>query len=66
MPMQPVDRSPSLLDSFATFGDMLKYLRRRARLTQRELALAVGYGREQITKLENNQRLPNLPTACGS
>jgi predicted ATPase len=60
MPTRPVDPSASLLESFATFGDMLKYLRRRARLTQSELAIAVGYSREQITKLENNQRLPDL------
>jgi predicted ATPase/transcriptional regulator with XRE-family HTH domain len=39
---------------------MLKYLRRRARLTQSELAIAVGYSREQITKLEHNQRLPDV------
>jgi transcriptional regulator with XRE-family HTH domain len=39
---------------------MLKYLRRRARLSQSALAIAVGYSREQITKLENNQRLPDL------
>src|SRR5262245_55968422 len=60
MPTRPVDSSTSLLESLATFGDMLKYLRRRARLTQSELAMAVGYSREQITKLENNQRLPDL------
>jgi non-specific serine/threonine protein kinase len=60
MPTRPVDSSLSLLESFITFGDMLKYLRRRARLTQSELAIAVGYSREQITKLENNQRLPDL------
>src|SRR6266496_548616 len=60
MPTHPVDPSKSLLESFATFGDMLKYLRRRARLTQSALAIAVGYSREQITKLENNQRLPDL------
>jgi predicted ATPase len=60
MPTRPVDPSPSLLESFVSFGDMLRYLRRRARLTQSELAIAVGYGREQITKLENNQRLPDL------
>jgi predicted ATPase len=60
MPTRPVDPSASLLESFVSFGDMLKYLRRRARLTQSELAIAVGYGREQITKLENNQRLPDV------
>ncbi|MBI4671367.1 MAG: helix-turn-helix transcriptional regulator, partial [Chloroflexi bacterium] len=31
-----------------TFGELLKYLRRRARLTQDELGRAVGYSREQI------------------
>jgi predicted ATPase len=60
MPTRPVNPSASLLESFVTFGDMLTYLRRRARLTQSELAIAVGYSREQITKLENNQRLPDL------
>src|SRR5919197_1750980 len=59
MPTRPVDPS-SLLESFVRFGDMLTYLRRRARLTQSALAIAVGYSREQITKLENNQRLPDL------
>jgi ATP/maltotriose-dependent transcriptional regulator MalT/DNA-binding XRE family transcriptional regulator len=42
------------------FGDLLKYLRRRARLTQRELAQAVGYTEAHISRLENNQRLPDL------
>jgi len=51
--------SPS---SFATFGDMLRYLRRRARLQQRDLAIAVGYSEGQICRLEQNQRLPDLPT----
>src|SRR5215510_2325265 len=60
MPRRPVGPSASLLESFVSFGDMLRYLRRRARLTQSELAIAVGYSREQITKLENNQRLPDL------
>lgn len=48
------------LDSFQTFGDLLKYLRRRARLTQREVALAVGYSEAQISRLEQNQRPPDL------
>src|SRR5262245_58917449 len=60
MPTRPVGPSASLLESFVSFGDMLKYLRRRARLTQSELAIAVGYSREQITKLENTHRLPVL------
>ncbi len=45
-----------------TFGDLLKFLRRRARLTQRELALAVGYTEAHICRLEKNQRPPDLTT----
>ena len=48
------------LHSFDNFGDLLKYLRRRARLTQLELSIAVGYSEAQITRLEKNQRLPDL------
>jgi transcriptional regulator with XRE-family HTH domain len=50
----------SLLNSHATFGDLLKYLRRRAHLTQLELSIAVGYSEAQISRLEKNQRLPDL------
>ena len=46
-------------EAFPTFGHGLKYLRRRARLTQRELGLAVGYSEAQICRLEQNQRLPD-------
>ena len=46
--------------SFTTFGDLLKYLRRRQRLTQLELSIAVGYSESQITRLEKNQRLPDI------
>ena len=45
-----------------TFGDLLKFLRRRARLTQRELALAVGYTEAHVCRLEKNQRPPDLTT----
>jgi WD40 repeat protein len=48
-----------LLDKFTTFGDLLRYLRRRAGLTQRELSIAVGYSDAQISRLEQNQRLPD-------
>ena len=51
---------PTSLDKFATFGDLLKYLRRRERLTQLELSIAVGYSEAQITRLEKNQRLPDV------
>src|SRR5258706_7777725 len=45
-----------------SFGELLKYLRRRVQLTQRDLGLAVGYSETQITRLEKNQRLPDLTT----
>src|SRR3989304_5413150 len=50
------------LERFPTFGDLLKFLRRRAGLTQRELSIAVGYSDAQISRLEQNQRLPDLAT----
>ena len=50
------------LEHFTTFGDLLKYLRRRAGLTQRELSIAVNYSDTQISRLEQNERLPDLAT----
>lgn len=56
-------RTPAVSpDQFATFGDLLKYLRRRAGLTQRELSIAVGYSDAMISRLEKNQRLPDIAT----
>jgi predicted ATPase/DNA-binding XRE family transcriptional regulator len=46
-------------DSLQTFGELLTHLRKRAQLTQAELARAVGYSREQIVRLEKNQRVPD-------
>jgi ATP/maltotriose-dependent transcriptional regulator MalT/class 3 adenylate cyclase len=48
--------------AFRTFGELLRYLRRRQRLTQIELAIAVGYSTAQISRLEQNLRRPNLST----
>lgn len=42
------------------FSQALRFLRKRARLTQDELGRAVGYSREQIARLENGSRLPDL------
>ena len=42
-----------------TFGSYLRFLRRRARLTQTELSIAVGYSPGQISMLENGQRHPD-------
>jgi WD40 repeat protein/transcriptional regulator with XRE-family HTH domain len=51
---------PFAPNSFQTFGDLLKYLRRRERLTQLELSILVGYSEAQMTRLEKNQRRPDL------
>ena len=51
---------------FDTFGELLRHLRRRAQLTQRDLGLAVGYSETHITRLENGQRLPDLIAVKGS
>ena len=50
------------VEHFTTFGDLLKFLRRRAGLTQRELSIAVGYSDAQISRLEQNERLPDVTT----
>src|SRR5215813_13340698 len=50
------------LEKLITFGDLLRCLRRRAGITQMELALAVGYSNTQISRLEQNERLPDIPT----
>lgn len=59
-----MDRSPysATLDEFSNFGDMLKCLRRRERLTQLALSISVGYSEAQISRLEKNKRLPDLAT----
>jgi tetratricopeptide (TPR) repeat protein len=43
-----------------TFGALLRLLRRRARLTQADLGIAVGYSDAQICRLETGRRLPDL------
>src|SRR5512142_3349328 len=50
------------LEKFVTFGDLLRFLRRRTGLTQMELAIAVGYSDSQVSRLEQNERLPDIPT----
>src|SRR5271168_190655 len=51
-----------ILDKLTTFGELLRYLRRRAGLTQTQLSIAVGYSDAQISRLEQNLRLPNIPS----
>jgi len=48
--------------SFVTFGDLLRFLRERAELSQRELALQVGYHYSYLSRLEKNVRVPDPAT----
>src|SRR5690349_12381270 len=50
------------LEKFVTFGDLLRFLRRHTGLTPVERAIAVGYSNTQISRLEQNGRLPDIPT----
>jgi len=45
-----------LLDACTTCGEALKLLRRRARLSQRELSIATGYSESHISRIEHNER----------
>jgi predicted ATPase/transcriptional regulator with XRE-family HTH domain len=56
----PSAHTPISASAFTTFGELLRYLRTRARLTQRDLSIAVGYSEAQISRLEGNQRPPDL------
>lgn len=56
--MHPIRPTPTPLPD--TFAAALRFLRKRARLTQEELGRSVGYSREQIARLENGSRLPDL------
>lgn len=45
--------------TFQTFGELLRYLRERASLSQRELAQRVGYHYSYMSRLEKNVRTPD-------
>ena len=56
----PISIPSSTLENFTTFGDLLRFLRRRVGITQMELATEVGYSDTQISRLEQNLRLPDI------
>jgi len=49
-------------ESFTSFGELLKFLRRRARLTQQQLAIAVGYSTAQVCRFEQDRWQPDHAT----
>ena len=42
-----------------TFGEYLRFLRKRMQLTQQELGIALGYSTAMIARLENGERFPD-------
>ena len=59
MPASFITASP---DSFIDFGELVRYLRVRAELSQRELALQVGYHYSYMSRIESNERIPDFAT----
>jgi LuxR family maltose regulon positive regulatory protein len=55
----PVSQTGLTPDAFTRFGELLRFLRHRARLTQRELSIAVGYNFAHLSRLEHGARLPD-------
>jgi LuxR family transcriptional regulator, maltose regulon positive regulatory protein len=47
-------------DAFTSFGALLRYLRVRAHLSQRDLAIALGYSEAHISRLEQGHRRPDV------
>jgi transcriptional regulator with XRE-family HTH domain len=52
-------RATLAASSFTDFGTLLRVLRHRVRLTQRQLGIAVGYSEAQISRLEQGRRRPD-------
>jgi predicted ATPase/transcriptional regulator with XRE-family HTH domain len=48
--------------SFTSFGELLRFLRERVELSQKELALQVGYHYSYMSRIEKNQRIPDAAT----
>jgi len=48
--------------TFSSFGEILRYLRKRAELSQRELAARIGYHYSYMSRIESNEYLPDSAT----
>ncbi len=59
MSARPVQVSAITPQSFTTFGELLRYLRERAELSQRQLALQVGYHYSYMSRIEKSERIPD-------
>lgn len=56
MPTQNLISTPI---TFQKFGELLRFLRKRAHLSQRELAALVGYHFSHISRIENELHIPD-------
>jgi predicted ATPase/transcriptional regulator with XRE-family HTH domain len=50
------------LATLATCGGLLKFLRRRARISLRELSIEIGYSESHLSRIENNERAVDRTT----
>lgn len=48
--------SRNSLITFASCGELLRFLRRRARLSLRELSIEIGYSESHLSRIEHNER----------
>lgn len=61
----PKNRETLPVEKFRTFGELLRYARKRAHLTQHELGAQIGYHHSYISYLEKNLRLPDKAVLLG-
>lgn len=61
----PKNRESLPVEKFRTFGELLRYARKRAHLTQHELGSQIGYHHSYISYLEKNLRLPDKAVLLG-
>ena len=62
---QERERRGNIEMDFKAIGKRIRALRKKAGITQRELAEAAGVSREFITVLEAGYRIPTITTLCG-
>jgi len=56
-------RTPAVSPTtFSSFGEILRYLRKRAELSQRDLAARIGYHYSYMSRIESNEYLPDSAT----
>lgn len=61
----PTNKEFLSIEKFKTFGELLRFARKRAHLTQHELGSQIGYHHSYISYLEKNLRLPDKAVLLG-